>query len=227
MQKLNQVLIAEPSKDEARRIGEGMHALAHEVVLVHRGSDAVARAKQLRPEMMLHSLELPDAEPVELLREIRKAGVGSFIVATYRELSVGRMKELGKFRIGEFAAHPLDLTSLFRFASVRFGRPFRRHTRHQVALAVNRIDGATVGTTLDISEGGMQVALARSVTPGVGQFWEIALPDGSESPLRVRCSVLGVDQIDGQQTAARIEFEKVVERDRKRLSEFLQLLSVA
>ncbi len=222
MEKLERIIVAEPSEEAAQTVAEKLDRLAHVVEVTHRGYDAIARVKDLEPEMLVLSLEIGEPEASDVLSTIRKAGIDCFVVATYRELSVQGMKKLGKFGVGEFVALPVDATSIYRAASTFFGRPFRRHTRHQVTLPVNRVDGAHVGKTLDLSEGGMQVSLEREVAAGTSQLWEVALDDGGEKPLRVRCAVLGTDVIEGKATAARVEFEKLVGPDLARLSRFLE-----
>lgn len=224
MYKLNRLLIAEPSEAAASIMAGAFERLADSVDTVHRGKETVDSVATLKPDMVLLSLELPDLEPDRVLSGIRRSGVDPFIVATFRELSVQGMKKLGKYGIGEFASQPIDATAIFRAASAHFGRPFRRHTRHLVSCPVTRVDGTPVGTTRDLSEGGMLVALSREVTTGMSQLWEIALTDGDEKPLRVRCIVLGADTSQGKQTAARVEFDKVVGPDLTRLSSFLRSL---
>lgn len=225
MEKLDRVIVAEPSEESARSLAEKLNRLAHNVEVIHRGFDCIARTKDLKPDLLVLSLEISDPEASEVLATLQKAGIETFVVATYRELSVQGMKKLGKFGVGEFVAHPTDATSIYRAASTHFGRPFRRHTRHQVVLPVTRVDGASVGKTLDLSEGGMQVSLEREVAAGTSQLWEISLDDGTEKPLRVRCAVLGTDTIDGKPTAARVEFEKLVGPDLSRLSKYLESLA--
>ncbi|MEO1480523.1 MAG: PilZ domain-containing protein [Myxococcota bacterium] len=224
MYKLNRLLIAEPVESTATHMAESFARLADSVDIVHRGQDAIDSVATLKPDMVLLSLELPDLDPDRVLAGIKKSGVEPFVVATYRELSVQGMKKLGSYGIGEFASQPLDTTAIYRAASAFFGRPFRRHTRHLVSCPVTRVDGAAIGTTLDLSEGGMLVSLNREVTTGMSQLWEIDLKDEEEKPLRVRCVVLGTDTSEGKQTAARVEFDKLIGPDFTRLSGFLRSL---
>ncbi|MEM6730867.1 MAG: PilZ domain-containing protein [Myxococcota bacterium] len=224
MEKLDRLIVAEPATDTASAVAEKLDRLAETVDVTHRGQDTIAKVKELRPEMLVLSLEITDGDANEVLTAIRKSGVETFVFATYRELSVQGMKKLGRHGIGEFAPHPLDVTSVYRAASNHFGRHFRRHTRHQVKCPVVRIDGTQMGTTLDLSEGGMQVRLDRDIAAGMSQLWEVALDDGQDKPLRVRCAVLGVDSSEGKQTAARVQFEKIVGPELSRLSKYLQSL---
>lgn len=224
MDRLKHLVVAEPASETAEEVARKLDRLAVQVHLVHRGRETIETVKAIGPELLLLSLELPDLEAPEILSGIRRSTVEPFVIATYRELSVHGLKELGRFGIGELAPHPLDVTSVYRAASHHFGRHFRRHTRHRVELRVTRVDGAAIGVTRDLSEGGMLVALEREVTVGMSQLWEVALTDGHAKPFRARCAVLGVDTSEGTQTAARVEFEKVVGPDLTRISSFLRSL---
>ncbi|MEO0812617.1 MAG: hypothetical protein AAFY60_07120, partial [Myxococcota bacterium] len=156
MNKLERIIVAEPSEEAALAVAEKLGGLSETVDVTHRGYDLLARVKDKPPEMILLSLEIGEPDASDVLSALRKSGNDSFVIATYRELSIQGMKRIGRFGVGEFVSHPVDVTSIYRAASTHFGRPFRRHTRHQIKLTVTRVDGAEIGSTLDISEGGMQ-----------------------------------------------------------------------
>jgi CheY-like chemotaxis protein len=221
--RLRCLLVVDPVETVARQIAAGCERLADSRVIAVNGERAIALATELRPEMVILSLELARPDTFDTATDLRRLLPETFVVITFRELTVPVMERLGKLGIDDFLAQPLDLTLVYRAASRRFGVGFRRHDRRVVAIDLQRADGVHVGRTLDLSEGGLRFTALQPVATDASLLIDLMLPD---SPLRVRCRVLELEpSAPGAAVTARGQFENLRGRDQERLAGYLRTLS--
>jgi hypothetical protein len=223
MQKLQCLVVADPSESARRQIIGETARLAERRIGVSSGDEALKLVKEQSPEMLLLSLELRDVNAA--VQKLRKAHPGLFMVATFRELGVPGMDKLAKTGVDDFIPQPIDYTALYRTASTRFGVPFRRHTRFPAQLEVYRADGVLVGKTLDISEGGLRMDCIHPLQKEASMLYDIALPGDAERRLRIRCLVLDVAGDAPRQVVARVQFQNLRGEEHRRMIAFFAELA--
>ena len=197
--------------------------LAEKRLVATTGEEAVALVENHHPEMVLLSLELkrPDARLVA--PNLIQAHPDLLVVATFREMALPMMNRLNGLGVEDFLPQPLQFLQLFRIASTRFGVPLRRHTRYHAALDVVRLDGVTIGRTIDISCGGLQMECIHPAAPDQSFLADLTLPDGAK--VRSRCHVLAVEGESPKQVTARVEFVNLRGEEFRRLTNFIDTLS--
>lgn len=222
--KLQCLVVADPLPEVAQDIANACDRLAEQRLVTTTGAETLTQARALRPEAIVLSLELTKPDTLDIAAKLCKELPNTLIVITYRELAVPMMEKLARLGLGDFVAQPVDITELFRAASRRFDRPFRRHDRHAVTLELYRADGVLVGKTRDLSEGGLLMDAIHPVKLDESMLLDLMLDDKAGKPLRVRCRVLAVD---GQQPApvkARVQFERLWGPEQRRLRDYIQTL---
>ncbi len=226
MPHLRNIIIADPSEKVAEMVAEQTELLATHRHIACNGEALLALAQKHAPEAIILSLELqgPSAEEaVKLLQKAdAKAGRTTFIIATFRELAVSKMDQLDRLGIEDFLPQPIDFVQLFRATSLRFQTGFRRHVRYQVELEVARHDGKVLGTTFDLSEGGLSFRPIEGIRAGQSIFIRLDLPDSGV--VRARCAILDVDGDSGNgglPGLARARFENLRGQEQQRLLSFL------
>ena len=76
------VLVVDDSVDSAETLGELLRIWGHEVRLAHDGPDAVAAAKEFRPEVVLLDIGLPGMDGFAVAQQLKKDGTaGGMLVA--------------------------------------------------------------------------------------------------------------------------------------------------
>jgi len=215
--RLKKLIIADPVREVAEVLALQCETLAEGCIIVTHADELVRAVTEHRPEMLILSIEL--GEPLNLLPKLHSANRSMLITGTYRELTVRDMEKLGHVGMADFFAQPVDVLEAHRAASEHFGRPFRRHTRHNIGIDVGRLDAVVIGRTVDISEGGMLMEAAHPVAPEESILCLLNLPD--REPLRVRCEVLTVDGVAPQSVRARIQFTRLRGPEHVVLLEFL------
>src|SRR5262245_46610698 len=117
MSKLRCLVIADPSPEAAKRIAEETTPLASSRRIAQSGAEALELVHQHQPEVLLLSLELSRPDAQEVVAAVRKGHADTFVVATFRELSVPTMDKLGRLGVEDFIPQPIDYVQLFRAAS--------------------------------------------------------------------------------------------------------------
>jgi CheY-like chemotaxis protein len=217
--RLRGLLVADPVESVARQIADGCERLAEDRLIATTGAKAIDLGGELRPEMAILSLELAKPEAIAVATDLRRSLPDTFIVITFRELTVPVMERLGRLGVDDFMPQPLDLTGVFRVASRHFGVAFRRHDRHPVTVDVQRADGVLIGRTLDLSEGGMRFSAIHPVSSDDSLLVDLMVPGASA--LRVRCRILEVEGKPPMPVTARAKFDNLRGRDHERLAAYL------
>lgn len=221
VERLNCLVIADPSADTAAHIAEQSARLAEKRLVATGVDEALALCQEHQPEVFLFSLELAKVKPEALVPKVLKIVPEALIGASFRELDVSRMEKLGRLGIAEFLAQPIDFVQLYRAASERFGTPFRRHTRFFTNIEVRRADGVRIGTTVDVSMGGLCMKTEQDVSPGQSLLVDLDIP-GNDA-IRVRCHILERPE-DMEESCAHGQFENFRAEEQRRLSAYLETL---
>lgn len=208
MRPLECLVIGDPSEEAAQHIAEQTRRLANERIVVTDCRELLARVKELSPEIVLFSFELDERRAVKVAGELVEANPDSLVVVTFRELPVQTLNELDGAGVEHSLSQPLDYTQLFRAASNRFNRGFRRHARFSATLEVYRPDGVMIGKTLDISEGGMRLECIQGAEVGGSFLTDIHLPD-DRGEVRVRFDIIAVDGAAPKTVIARGQFDNL------------------
>jgi CheY-like chemotaxis protein len=219
--KLDTLLVADPNESTAQLIADQCERLAEKRVVVTTAPEALQRAHELTPNVVVFALEMPRTSARAFVPDLLKAAPSTLLVATYRELSVTDMRRLAGLGVAEFVAQPIDIIQIYRAASHHFNVPFRRHDRYSLSLEVFRADGVLIGKTCDISEGGMCLTAYHPIAAGESLLVDLELPAG-EKALRIRCLVLGIEGQAPATVRARVQFTKLFGREQRRLLDFLQ-----
>src|SRR5690348_11109989 len=75
------VLVVEDDADSAEVTCDVVEWLGYRSVVAHRGNDAIRIARELRPEVVLLDLGLPDARGADVARALRDGlGLGAFSI---------------------------------------------------------------------------------------------------------------------------------------------------
>jgi CheY-like chemotaxis protein len=218
--KLKCMVVADPKRSAAELTADQCERLASRREITTTTNETIARVEALEPELLLLSLELPKLDPLRAVPALRQRLPKLFVIATYRELSLPRMKKLSEAGVEEFIAQPVDIIQVYRAASARFRTSFRRHDRYALSLDVVRADGVVIGKTIDLSEGGLRMEAVHPMTPGESILVDLALPDGPK-PLRVRCQLLHVDGQAPAKVTVRAQFVNLWGPEHRRLVNFL------
>lgn len=219
--QLQCMVIADPNVMAAQDIADDCEPLAEKRVVHQSGADALKSVRVLNPEIAILSLELRDPVGLDVITKVVQSAPGTYVVVTYRELSIPVMQKLMDEGVETFVPQPVDVTHIYRAASTRFHQYFRRYERYFLGQDVYRVDRVMIGKSIDISEGGMRVRLSHPVNRGESVLLDVELPDSRE-PLRVRCLVLSVDGQAPTPMEARLQFEKLLGKERQRLAAFLR-----
>jgi CheY-like chemotaxis protein len=72
----SRILVVDDSVDSAETLGELLKIWGHDVRLAHDGLDAVAAARDYRPEVILLDIGLPGMDGFAVATQLREEGIG-------------------------------------------------------------------------------------------------------------------------------------------------------
>jgi signal transduction histidine kinase/ActR/RegA family two-component response regulator len=98
------IVIVDDNQDAARMVSELLAADGHDVVVLHDGRTALARLDELRPEVALLDIGLPDMDGYELAREIRRR-LGDASPRLVAFSGFGQTQDRERSRTAGFAVH--------------------------------------------------------------------------------------------------------------------------
>jgi hypothetical protein len=202
LERLEHLIIAEPVEQVAQHVAEQTAAMAKERTIIHTGEGVIESVLEYRPEMMLVSLDIGSPDVEEIAKAVKAEHPGLYLVGVYRELSVQSIKKLKAANFDDLLPIPIDMLDLYRLASARFKRAFRRHVRFPVEIEVLRPDGVVLGVTRDLSEGGLRMGFTQPMR--LEQSLMLYLRVVGREPIRIRGVVIDVDT---EVKEARINFE--------------------
>lgn len=221
---LKALVVADPVGNVAETVTDQCRRLAAQRVVATTGEQTLALAAELKPELIVLSLEITRPGVEKLVPKLIKELPDVLIVATFRELTVPKMEQLNQLGVDDFVAQPIDATEIFRAVSRRFHMPFRQFQRFEVNIDVVRTDGVLMGHAINLSEGGLLTEVSHAFQPGESILLDLVLPDGQPKPLRVRCRVLAVEGTPPARTTGRLQFENLRGDDHRRLVSYVGTL---
>jgi DNA-binding NtrC family response regulator len=218
---LRAFIVADPVLSTAELVQSQCQRLAAQALVATHGDQLLALAAAHRPEIVIYSLELAQPPLAEAIPKLLKVLPDSLIMASYRELSVGHMNKMERFGVKEFLPHPVDPTEIFRAVSRRFGLPVRQHPRFAVAVPVHRADGALLGTSRNLSLGGL--SYVSQTAQRAGESLLLHLSFGAAPAAVVRFRVLGSNAEASGTHVIRGQFENLRGPGLQQLVNFLAL----
>ena len=225
--QLRAMVVADPVGNVAELVTSQCRRLAEQRLVATVGEQTLALVAELQPEVLVASLEIKRPAIDKLIPRIIKIAPEILIIATFRELTVPQMEQLSHLGIDDFITHPINATEIFRAVSRRFHLPFRQFPRFDTQLKVHRTDGALLGETLNISEGGLRIKLLAHLAVDESIMLALDLPDAPGKPMRARFRVLAIEAPTGGQTVARGYFDNLRGEEQRRLATYVAGLEQA
>lgn len=221
--KLKALVVADPVGNVAELLTGQCRRLAMQRAVATTGEHALSLVKELRPEVVILSLEIARPSAAILVPHVLAAAPKALIVGTYRQLQTAARQQLEALGVHEFVAHPIAATEIFRAVSNRFALPFRQFQRFGVTFGIQDADGKSVGQALDLSEGGLRFTTQAALPEGENLTLGLQLPNASGDVLQVGCSILAVTQKGGAHLT-RGQFHALQDTSRQRLLAYLDTL---
>src|SRR3990170_913123 len=88
------ILVVEDERDIADFIARGLILKGYEVDAAHDGEEALARARERRPDLVVLDLMLPGVDGIEVCRRLRAAGDVPIIILTARDSVADKVRGL-------------------------------------------------------------------------------------------------------------------------------------
>src|SRR5579859_107797 len=105
------ILVVEDDPETLRSLSSVLEASGYRVTGVETGADALSILKQMRPDLILLDLMLPDADGLVLTYTLKKLSSAPIIVLSARHAQVDRVLSF-KMGADDFIAKPFDLDEL-------------------------------------------------------------------------------------------------------------------
>jgi signal transduction histidine kinase/ActR/RegA family two-component response regulator len=131
------VLIADDNVPNADALSEYLSIHACRLAVAHNGLDAVEKARQLQPQLILMDIQMPEMDGIEATRRIRASeGLAEIpIVALTAAVMPGDRERCIQAGMTDFLGKPVDLDSLDRVI-LRYARPEEQEATVPVAESV-------------------------------------------------------------------------------------------
>ncbi len=112
--RVRRVLVIEDSVDAADSLRDALALGGHEVAVAYNGPDAIARARELRPEVVLCDIGLPGMDGYQVARAFRADAVlsGTHLVALSGYALPGDLQRAREGGFDDHLAKPPDLRAL-------------------------------------------------------------------------------------------------------------------
>lgn len=133
------ILVVEDHKDLALGLRVNLEEHGYQVYVAHTIADGLARLRQVRPDLVILDLSLPDGDGLDLMRRLRAGGDATLILVLTAK---GRQdaKVLGlRGGADDYVTKPFDLEELLARVEVLF-----RRVRPVEDSELPRADGGTV-----------------------------------------------------------------------------------
>lgn len=136
----------------------------HTVGVAHSGKDALAAADRLQPDVILLDLYLPDVFGLDLVNQLRVAGVESDVVVISAANESETIERALKLGVANYLLKPFTLDDLVeRLSEYRSQRGSRRPRTLDDQAAIDRIFGRTDNASAGALPKGMSVETAKLV----------------------------------------------------------------
>jgi DNA-binding response OmpR family regulator len=137
------ILLVEDDPEMARSLSKALESSGYRVTTAGTGSEARSIIEQVRPDLILLDLMLPDADGLVLTTAFKTLTNAPIIICSARQEQVDRVLGL-KLGADDFIAKPFDLDEL----EARIEAVLRRASRVREVLAVPadqiRVDGLVI-----------------------------------------------------------------------------------
>ncbi len=107
-----QILVVEDEPIIARNVADALEYAGHEVESVHTGEDALKRAEEVTPDLLLLDIRLPKMSGLDVLKTLRSRGVGAPAIVMTAHGNVETAVEAMKAGATDFLTKPIDLKEL-------------------------------------------------------------------------------------------------------------------
>ena len=116
------ILVVEDHKDLALGLRINLEERGYQVHVAHTIADGLARLRQLRPDLVILDLSLPDGDGLDLMRRLRAAGDATLIlVLTAKSRQDAKILGL-RGGADDYVTKPFDLEELLARVEVLFRR---------------------------------------------------------------------------------------------------------
>jgi two-component system, OmpR family, alkaline phosphatase synthesis response regulator PhoP len=116
------ILVIEDNKDLALGLRVNLEEEGYQVSVAHSLADGLAKLRQLRPDLLLLDLSLPDGDGLDLLRRLRAAGDSTLILVltakTHQDTKLVGLRGGGD----DYVTKPFDLEELLARVEVLLRR---------------------------------------------------------------------------------------------------------
>jgi CheY-like chemotaxis protein len=118
------VLVAEDNEENSTMVCDYLHSLGFRVQLAQNGAEAVVRAIELRPAIILMDIQLPEVDGLEAIRRIRAepALAGTPIIALTALAMPGDRERCLEAGADAYASKPLRLSALYTLIQAQIER---------------------------------------------------------------------------------------------------------
>lgn len=171
---------------------KALSSLRLEVVVAGTGAEALACARAAAYEFVFLDIHLPDANGLDLLREIKLLAPGAKIVMLSCAGTAGNRRRAYESGAWQFIAKPFELAEVVSLVRSALGghaeiRRFDRRLCH-LPLRIAVLDSAhgagpevqyLDATTLDVGAGGLRLHTGYPLCPG--QWVRTSIADGEDS----------------------------------------------
>lgn len=111
----SRILVIDDHDDLAQLLGEWLTSGGHEVRVVKRAADALPAAQELRPNVALIDVTLPDGDGMDVGRQLRRLDERIVLLATSGRTDDRTRRALEAAGFNAFLPKPVELDDLQRF----------------------------------------------------------------------------------------------------------------
>jgi CheY-like chemotaxis protein len=107
-EKMRRILICEDERDAQEPLKRLLQRKEYEVFGVYDGKDAIDKAKELYPDLILLDIRMPKIDGLEVAREIRKINKTTKIIFITAFASQQIEQEASQYDISEYIVKPAN-----------------------------------------------------------------------------------------------------------------------
>ncbi|HUI16650.1 MAG TPA: response regulator transcription factor [Alphaproteobacteria bacterium] len=133
MSKAHRVLVVDDEKSIRRFLSTGLAAEGYEVSLAESGAEAVEKAAQDKPDLVILDLGLPDMDGQEVIQRIRRLSAVPIIILSVRADESGKVRSLD-LGADDYVTKPFGMEEL----NARIRTALRRRFQEQGTPPVYR-----------------------------------------------------------------------------------------
>jgi CheY-like chemotaxis protein/anti-sigma regulatory factor (Ser/Thr protein kinase) len=114
------MLIAENNESQLAHLSQHFLAAGYQVVVARNGSEAIAHAHEMRPDILVLSVHMPDVDGLEITRRIRADNTlrATFIIALTSLAVPGEQERYLAAGVNAYFKHPVHLATMIAIMEV-------------------------------------------------------------------------------------------------------------